>query len=182
MDLRMRISSAILITALTLSPLAMGQKLELKLDDIAAKASKKNEVDLDGPLLKMALANLPDLATKFAKAKNSKAAKESQEPPVEVKLPALLNALTGVYVRNYGFDAAGAYEESDLDAIRNQVGNGSGWMRIVMMLCSICSSDVPANRACGVRLKCTRISVIWRGSVLPVRTKTGTPAHRQLSM
>ena len=60
----MRISTAILITALTVAPLAIGQKLELKLDNVAAKASKKNEVDLDGPLLKMAVANLPQLSAK----------------------------------------------------------------------------------------------------------------------
>jgi hypothetical protein len=123
----MRISTAILITALTVAPLAIGQKLELKLDNVAAKASKKNEVDLDGPLLKMAVANLPQLSARHAKADG----KEAKEPATEIKLPALLSALTGVYVRNYAFETPGAYAEGDLDAIRQQVGDGSGWMRIV---------------------------------------------------
>jgi hypothetical protein len=125
----MRISTAILITALAMAPLAIGQKLELKLDDIAAKASKKNEVDLDGALLKMAIANLPQLAAK--NAKTPKDDTEAKKPPTEVKLPALLSAVTGVYVRNYGFDKPDAYADSDLDKIRKQVGDDSGWMRIV---------------------------------------------------
>lgn len=116
----MRLSSLLLLTALTIAPLAIGQNLDLKLDDVAAKAAKKNEVDLDGQLLKMAVANLPQLA-----------AKSGKQPPEEIKLPALLSALTGVHVRNYGFETAGAYGEGDLDSIRKQVGDGSGWQRIV---------------------------------------------------
>jgi hypothetical protein len=124
----MRIN-AILIAVMAIAPLATAQKLELKLDDIAAKASDKHEVDLDGPLLKMALANLPQLAAKRATAvKDAKAAPESTTP---AQLPALLSALTGVYVRNYRFEKPGAYADGDLDGIRKQVGDGSGWMRVV---------------------------------------------------
>jgi uncharacterized protein DUF4252 len=125
----MKSSIAILITTLTIAPLAIGQKLALKLDDVAAKASEKNEVDLDGPLLKTALANLPQLAAKHAKT--AKDGKEAKESPMEARLPALLSAVTGVYVRNYGFEKPGAYSDGDLDGIRKQVGDGSGWMRIV---------------------------------------------------
>jgi len=128
-DLTMRISLAMLIAALAIAPAAIGQKLELKLDDVAAKASQKNEIDLDGPLLKMAIANLPQLAAKYAKP--AKDGKETKESTMAVQLPALLSALTGVYVRNYGFEKPGAYSDVDLDAIRKQVGDGSGWMRIV---------------------------------------------------
>jgi hypothetical protein len=120
-----------MIATLTI-PLAIGQKLELKLDDIAAKASQKNEVDLDGPLLKMALANLPQMAAKKAgSVKDTKDGKQSAEPAKPMELPAVLSSLTGVYVRNYSFDKSGAYADSDLDRIRKQVGDGSGWMRIV---------------------------------------------------
>jgi len=129
MNLTMRISPVILITALAITPLAIGQKLELKLDDIAAKASKKNEIDLDGPLLKMALANLPQLAARQAKAAPTD--KAPKEVPAGVPIPALLSALTGVYVRNYAFEKPNAYVDGDLDGIRKQVGDGSGWMRIV---------------------------------------------------
>jgi len=125
----MRSSNAILIAALTIAPLAIGQKLELKLDSVAAKATAKNEIDLDGPLLKAAVANLPKLAAKHAQG--AKAGKEVKESTPEIQLPALLSALTGVYVRHYGFDKPGAYLDSDLDGIRKQVGDGSGWMRIV---------------------------------------------------
>jgi uncharacterized protein DUF4252 len=129
MDLTMKISTTILFAALTIAPLAIGQKLELKLDDIAAKASKKNEVDLDGPLLKAAVANLPQLAAKHAKT--AKDGKEVKESPLGAQLPALLSAVTGVYVRNYGFDKPGTYADGDLDGVRKQVGDGSGWMRII---------------------------------------------------
>jgi hypothetical protein len=53
------------------------------------------------------------------------------EPATTPQLPALLSALTGVYVRNYRFEKAGAYADGDLDGIRKQVGDGSGWMRVV---------------------------------------------------
>ena len=124
----MRLSTTVLLTALTIAP-AVGQKLELKLDDIAAKASQKNEVSLDGPLLKMAMANLPEMAAKHARSGNE--GKQPTEPPKQNQIPAVLSAVTGVYVRNYGFDKPGAYTDADLDRIRNQVGDGSGWMRIV---------------------------------------------------
>jgi hypothetical protein len=125
----MRSSITFLIAALAVAPLAIGQKLELKLDAVAAKASTKHEVDLDGPLLKTAVANLPQLAAKHAKG--AKAGDEAKESPMATQIPALLSALTGVYVRNYGFDKPEAYADSDLDGIRKQVGDGSGWMRIV---------------------------------------------------
>jgi len=109
--------------------LAAGQTLELKLDDVAAKAKEKNEIDLDGPALKMALSGLSQASAKGGKT--AKDGKESKETPLESKIPALLSALTAVHVRNYAFEKPGAYAESDLDAIRKQVGDGSGWMRVV---------------------------------------------------
>src|SRR3974377_2219043 len=44
-----------------------------------------------------------------------------------------------------------------------------GWIRIVMTLWWT-SSWLRANRACGVRLKCTAISVTWLDNRLPART------------
>ena len=127
----MRIFPAFLIGALTIAPLAFGQKLELKLDDIAAKASQKHEVDLDGPLLKMALANIPQLAQKHVKP--VKEGTETKQSAMAAQLPALLSSVTGVYVRNYSFEKPGAYADGDLDRIRKQVGDGSGWMSIIRM-------------------------------------------------
>ena len=117
----MRECTAIFVAALAIAPLAAGQKLELNLDPIAAKASAKHEIDLDGPLLKTALANLPQLAAKQGAGKASAPA----------QIPAMLSALTGVYVRNYSFDKPDSYADTDLDGIRKQVGAGSGWSRIV---------------------------------------------------
>lgn len=118
----MKTFTAVIFAALVVAPLAIGQKLELKLDDIAAKASQKNEIDLEGPLLKTALANLPQAV---------KDGKGSKESALGAQIPALLSALTGVHVRNYGFEKPQMYSDSDLDRIRTQVGEGSGWARIV---------------------------------------------------
>ncbi|MGP8244682.1 MAG: DUF4252 domain-containing protein [Bryobacteraceae bacterium] len=116
----MKLTVAGLLAALTIAPIAMGQKLELKLDAVAAKASAKNEVDLDGAVLKMALGKVAQIAGDDA-SKNA-------------KLTTLQKALAGleaVHVRNYEFAAPGAYSDKDLEPLRQQLGKDSGWSRIV---------------------------------------------------
>lgn len=121
----MKFTVEIVLAGLMLAPLAAGQKLELKLDAISAKASAKNEVDLEGPLLKAAVQKVTEMA-----GKRDKEGKESKEKK-GLPLADLLSGIQGVHVRNYEFENAGAYADTDLDAIRKQVGDGSGWSRII---------------------------------------------------
>jgi hypothetical protein len=110
--------AAVVFAGFLAAPYAVGQKLELKLDAIAARASAKNEVDLDGPLLQMAL------------GKASEAAKEGKDGK-KPGLPALVAGVKGVYVRNYTFDKPGVYSDTELESLRRQVSGSSGWSRIV---------------------------------------------------
>ena len=111
----MRFVVAAVFAGMTLAPLASAQKLELKFDELAAKASQKAEVDLDGSILKLAL---PQLLSKKGK---------------DIKLPIadLLNGVQEIHVRAYEFERAGSYSDKDLEPLRKQVSEGSGWSRIV---------------------------------------------------
>jgi hypothetical protein len=110
----MRFIVAAVLTGMTLAPLASAQKLELKFDALAARASEKAEVDLDGSILKL----LPQLL--------SKDDRDGKSPVIEV-----LGGLREIHVRNYEFDKTGAYTDADLEPLRKQVSEGSGWSRIV---------------------------------------------------
>jgi len=89
------------------APVAPAQKLDLKFDALAAKASEKAEVDLDGALLR--------LATRHAKA----------------EVGDLLGDLKELHVRHYEFDKTGSYSDQDLAPLRKQVSEGAGWSRIL---------------------------------------------------
>ena len=56
----MKLVVVAVLAGITLAPLASAQKIELKFDALAAKASEKAEVDLDGSILKL----LPQLLSK----------------------------------------------------------------------------------------------------------------------
>ena len=56
----MKFVVAAVLAGMTLAPFASAQKLELKFDALAARASEKAEVDLDGSILKL----LPQLLSK----------------------------------------------------------------------------------------------------------------------
>ena len=90
------------------APIAPAQKLDLKFDALAAKASDKAEVDLDGALLR--------LATRHAKA-------EARGD--------FLGDLKEIHVRHYEFDKAGSYSDQDLAPLRKQVSESAGWSRIL---------------------------------------------------
>ena len=107
------------LAGMTLAPLASGQKLDLKFDGLAAKASQKAEVDLDGSILKLVM---PQVLAKKEKEKE----KDGKSPVAD-----LLNGVQEVHVRHYEFDKAGAYSDTDLDSLHNQVSQGPGWSRIV---------------------------------------------------
>jgi hypothetical protein len=114
----MKLTVGITLAGLMLAPLAAGQKLEMKFDAIAAKASAKHEVDLEGPLLKAALGKAAESAGKEKEKKG-------------LPMAGLLSAVQGVHVRNYEFDKPGAYSDQELDPLRKQVGEGSGWSRVI---------------------------------------------------
>ena len=111
----MRFAVVTVLAGVMLASPAGAQKLEFKFDAIAAKASDKAEVDLDGALLKMAI---PQLL--------SKKDKDGKSPVSD-----LLNGVQEIHLRNYEFDKAGAYSDKDLEPLRKQVSEAAGWSRIV---------------------------------------------------
>ena len=111
----MRFVVVTVLAGMMLAPLARGQKLELKFDALAAKASDKAEVDLNGALLKLA----------FSQAL-SKKDKDGKSPAGD-----WLSGVQEIHVRHYEFDKAGSFSDQDLEPLRKQVSEGSGWSRIV---------------------------------------------------
>jgi hypothetical protein len=98
---------------LLFTALAAGQGFDIKrLDWLAASASSTVDVTLEGPLLQ--------LATKFL----------SSNDPDEAKIKKLVIGLKGIYVRSFEFDKEGAYSESDVAALRNQL-RAPDWSRLV---------------------------------------------------
>jgi Domain of unknown function (DUF4252) len=98
------------LAGIMLAPLASAQKLELKFDALAAKASDKAEVDLDGALLKLTM--------QHGSAKKDKTGD-------------FFSSVQEIHVRNYEFDKEGAYSDQDLEPLRKQVSGVPGWSRIV---------------------------------------------------
>jgi hypothetical protein len=113
----MRLAVAAVLSAFALAPLVHAQKLELKFETLAAKASDKAEVDLDSAVLKLAL---PHVLSEKDKDKAGK-----------MSFGELLAGVQEIHVRHYEFDKAGAYSEKDLEPLRKQVDAGAGWSRIV---------------------------------------------------
>ena len=108
--------AAVLFAGTLLALPGAAQKLELKFDDLAARASEKAEVDLDGALLKFAM----------------KAADQDKKDEKDKKaLAGFLNGIQQVHVRHYEFDKAGAWSDKDLESVRKQVAGVAGWSRIV---------------------------------------------------
>lgn len=90
-----------------------GQALDLRrLDQLKDKASDSTEITLDGSLLK--------LATRFL----------SSEDSGEAKVKKVVAGIKGIYVRTFTFEKEGAYSESDITAIRNQLRSPE-WSRII---------------------------------------------------
>ena len=111
----MRFVVVAVLAGMTLAPLASAQKLELKFDALAAKASDKAEVDLDGSVLKLALSQVP-----------AQKDKDGKSPIAD-----LLDGVQEIHVRAYEFDKAGSYSDTDLEPLRKQVSEGNGWSRIL---------------------------------------------------
>jgi hypothetical protein len=94
------------------------QKLDLNFPDLAAKASEKAEVDLDGAAL--------GLARQMAGAATGQAVNGQGQAAAS-----LLSGVQGVFVRHYEFAEAGAYLDRDLDPLRKQVASNPAWSRII---------------------------------------------------
>ncbi|MEO8592468.1 MAG: DUF4252 domain-containing protein [Candidatus Solibacter sp.] len=112
--------AAVLCGAILAAVPAFSQKVELKFDDIAARAVEKAEVDLDGAMLTTAMQLLGN---------QKKGDKASQDPKAQA-LPEFLSGIQEVHVRHYEFDKAGAWSDKDLEGVRKQVSTGAGWSRI----------------------------------------------------
>ena len=110
-NITMRIIAACVL-ALMATPV-MAQTLKLQsLDKLAARATSKTEVNLDGAMLNFASGFLGDHDSEEATAKK------------------VIAGLKGVYVRVYEFDKAGAFAASDVQPLRDQL-LGSQWGQIV---------------------------------------------------
>lgn len=97
---------------------AQNAKLELgQLDKLSSKASEVNNVNLEGPMLKMAAEQVQKKASAGKSEKKEMAAN-------------LLSRLKGIYVKNFEFDKPGAYTKADLDSVLSQL-QGSGWKAMV---------------------------------------------------
>ena len=83
------------------------------LEKLAAKASEVVDVNLDGPMLK--------LASKFI---------DEDEDQEDVDVRKMLQNLKGVYVKNFEFEKEGEYSDADVEAIRAQL-HAPTWARLV---------------------------------------------------
>ena len=87
-------------------------RLQFDWDKLAAKASEKTDINLEGPTLQM--------ASKFL----------SGNAEGSAKLKQLVDGLKGVYVKSFEFDQEGQYSEADLNALRSQL-RGPEWSKIL---------------------------------------------------
>ncbi|MBK9168683.1 MAG: DUF4252 domain-containing protein [Bryobacterales bacterium] len=105
----MHASLTTVAAALLFSVTLPAQKLDLNLDHLIPLAKEHTVVDLDGPQIRAALAAAPEETRKF----------EAQAKQVE-----------SLQVRTFKFHNEGAYQQSDVEAIRRQLDT-PGWNRIV---------------------------------------------------
>ena len=88
------------------------QQFKFNLDHLAAKAREAVDLSLSKDLLQ--------LGAKFLSSKD----------PDEAKVRALINGLEGIYVKSFEFDREGAWNQADLDQVKNQLKTPE-WSRIV---------------------------------------------------
>ena len=84
----------------------------IKFDQLAPKASKTVEVNLDGNMLNFVKNFLSDDKKDEADAKR------------------IIGKLKGIYVRSLEFDKEGEYNEADIEGLRKQF-SGTGWQKMV---------------------------------------------------
>ena len=108
-----RVFGACLLLSLLAAPQAFAQGAKLQIDHLnrlADKAKAVVDVNLDQSMLQQAWAI------------------GGKQP--DAKMQAVLQGLSGVYVKSFEFDARGAYTDADVEAIRSQL-KAPGWSRIV---------------------------------------------------
>jgi hypothetical protein len=111
----MKFAVVTLLAGMMLAAPARAQKVVLKFDALAAKASDKAEFDLEGGLLRLLMRH-----GLGAKENDGKASPGD-----------LLSGLREIHVRNYEFDQAGAYSAQDLEPLRQQLNTSAGWSRVL---------------------------------------------------
>lgn len=106
---------------LLLPELLFGQKLTVKLDHLADKATEKVMVTLDRSLIG--------------------AATQWLQGPDKAKIEKAVNGLESILVRSFEFDKEGVYTDADIEPIRKEL-NGPGWSCIVSVRSKKESADV----------------------------------------
>jgi hypothetical protein len=109
-----KLLGAILLLAFT--PPAFGQNPKLNINNLqqlSTKASEVVDVNLDGPMLK--------LASKFMVEDNDPDDREALE---------VIKNLKGIYVKSFEFDKPGEYSQADVETIRTQL-QAPSWSRIM---------------------------------------------------
>jgi hypothetical protein len=108
------LSGAMLLAAFSPSAFGQNPKLDIKnLEPLSKKASEVVDVNLDGPLLR--------LASKFMAADDNDGDRDAL---------GVIKNLKGIYVKNFEFDKPGEYSQADVEAIRIQL-QSPAWSRIV---------------------------------------------------
>jgi hypothetical protein len=115
----MRITLPLILASLLAPPFVWGQKLELKLDHLKAKASDSAEVDLDGSALELALKSGLQNFVKPGKQFNAEQIKQ------------VIAGLKGVYVRHFEFAKPGEYSDVDVESVVKQVQGDPAWARLL---------------------------------------------------
>ena len=108
----MKTIGALLLGSL-MATLAGAQQLRLNLDHLAPKASNVVDVQLGKDLVQFA-ANFLD----------------GKDDTDEAEVKKLLIGINGIYVKSFQFKTDGAWTQSDLEGVRNQL-RGPQWSRIV---------------------------------------------------
>jgi Domain of unknown function (DUF4252) len=103
---------------------AQSAKLQLsQLDKLASKASEVTNVDLEGPMLKLA-------AQQMSQKAETPLNQITRNSSKKIAAANLVRRLKGIYVKTFEFAQPGEYTKADLDSVMNQLQSG-GWKAVV---------------------------------------------------
>jgi hypothetical protein len=128
----MKLTWSVPIVCLFLAPLGSAQRVELKLDQLKAKASEASEQNLEGAALESFLSTQLTALELAARASRD-AKKEEKATTLEKSVEQIRRVaplLTGIYMRTFEFSKEGAYAEADLEPVLRQVRR-SGWSHLL---------------------------------------------------